>query len=532
MFSFFAIEVQKIKEHFITGMKDKSIKHVESFVQQELMYRLIHAYRCLYIGYYEEFHKYKVYSYAHPKGTDVYRKSLQMPKLVCEEMTKLIFSEGVELSIGITNKEGKIEDDEFTQAYIDSVFETNDFWRMVEEATEKMFAMGGKIEKIYTNQNNEIRYEYISADLFIPISWNNQKIYEALFVTFHKERKYYYTRFEYHLFNKETQTYQVTNTLYRSDRKYLLGSEKDFKKHEVNITELFPDLEPVTDLNGITEPVFVYTKPNITNNKDTESPLGISLYGNAVDILEHLDVTFDSFYNEIVMSRKKLIVADSALKGKTDILHGKDIKYYDPNDSIYVPMNFDTAVGGNPITEINSTIRAEDLVKSIKTSLDLLATQIGFSAGTFSFDGQSIQTATQVISEQSKTFRSKVKHEKSIAAGIEELIIKTLEQSEANGITFEGQKVTNPENLVINIRFDDSIIVDDDKKREQERIDVSEGNMPRSEYIKNAYQLTDEEAAEWLKRVDIESQGLFDIDDSITDDVDEEEADGEPEQEE
>ncbi|CCQ21858.1 Uncharacterized ATP-dependent helicase C582.10c [Listeria monocytogenes] len=79
--------------------------------------------------------------------------------------------------------------------------------------------------------------------------------------------------------------------LYQSDDSDELGGK-------VSLKLLFNDIEPVVPLPKFTRPTFIYIKPNIANNKNLTSPLGISVYANALDTLKTLDLMFDSYYQE------------------------------------------------------------------------------------------------------------------------------------------------------------------------------------------------------------------------------------------
>lgn len=59
------------------------------------------------------------------------------------------------------------------------------------------------------------------------------------------------------------------------------------------------------------------------------------------------------------------------------------------------------------IADISVEIRVEEHVSAINALLNILAMQIGFSSGAFTFDGTGVKTATEVVSEQSETFRTK-----------------------------------------------------------------------------------------------------------------------------
>lgn len=62
-----------------------------------------------------------------------------------------------------------------------------------------------------------------------------------------------------------------------------------------------------------------------------------------------------------------------------------------------------------------------------------------------------------------------------------------------------GEK--DQDNYEVVINFDDSIIVDDDKTKEQELQLVQEALMPKAIYLMRNYGLTEQEANEWLSKV-------------------------------
>src|SRR5690625_6305264 len=101
---------------------------------------------------------------------------------------------------------------------------------------------------------------------------------------------------------------------------------------------------------------------------------------------------------------------------------------------------------------INVELRVEEHISAINALLNLYAMQTGFSSGTFTFDGQSMKTATEVISEQSKTFKSKKSHEIIIESALQELIHTIIELADLYGIH------NATKDYEIKVSLDDSIV--------------------------------------------------------------------------
>ena len=131
---------------------------------------------------------------------------------------------------------------------------------------------------------------------------------------------------------------------------------------------------------------------------------------------------------------------------------------------------------GAIITPIDMTLRTAEHNTGIQDQLNILSSKCGFGETYYRFDGGSVATATQVISENSTMFRTIKKHEVILFSVIEELcrILLRLGNTAMN--------VGLDENVKVSIDFDDSIIVDTESQRAQDRQDVNMGVMSVLEY--------------------------------------------------
>jgi A118 family predicted phage portal protein len=106
---------------------------------------------------------------------------------------------------------------------------------------------------------------------------------------------------------------------------------------------------------------------------------------------------------------------------------------------------------------IDFSLRVTDITASIQTALNILSIQVGFSAGYLTFDAAAqAVTATQVISEQSKTFKTKVKYENAIDDGIRTLLTAIQSIGAAYGMDDISGK--------FDIQWNDNIIEDRNSK--------------------------------------------------------------------
>lgn len=467
----------------------KSIAEKKEIAMDEEHYQRIDMWNALYKGYYEEMHKTRYHTIQGEKTRRMH--TLNMPKVIAQEMAGLIFNERCEINISSETLSKSIEE----------IFKKNSFYKRFQDYLEFGFALGGFIPKVYAEKDRSgkeiLRIGFVTADCFIPVSWKNGHVEEGVFVNQSRKGKKYYTLLEWHQW--EGTEYVITNELYESDSLNEMGIK-------VSLEKLYPGLEEEVRIKALSRPLFVYIKPNIANNFDAHSPLGISIYANSIDTIKVIDTAFDSFHREFELGKKRIIVPATAVKTVIDPQTGIPHRYFDANDEVYQAFNYED--DGNKIQDISVEIREEEHIAAIQALLDILSMQVGFSAGTFTFDGQGVKTATEVVSENSKTFRTKNSHETIVEEGIKELITSIVEVAELY------KMFSSNEDYEVNIDFDDSIAEDRESNADYYLKLKNGGIISAKTALIRILDYTEEQATEELELINQERQTRApDIDD-------------------
>jgi len=217
----------------------------------------------------------------------------------------------------------------------------------------------------------------------------------------------------------------------------------------VSLSSLWGDM-PESTFVASELPLFVYIGNPEANNLDPESPLSISIYANAVDTLQSIDLAFDGMKTEILMGRQRVALPGTVMRGYLDPDTGKRKLGFDPTDEAYIRLEGDDSDKLKPV-DLTGQMRMEQWRMAIQSMLDLLAGQVGFSAGYFSFDGTSMKTATEVVSENSKTYKTIQSFKDVLKSQLEQLF------RAIDGIS--GQTAVEP-----NVIFSDSVIEDRNSK--------------------------------------------------------------------
>lgn len=465
------------KMGLIRGIKKISDK--KEIPVNEESYKQIDMWKALYSGHYDEWHNVKYHTIEGQKSRKM--ASLNMAKVISQEMAALIFNE--KCSINISDK--TLSDN------IKNVLDENNFIREFQRYLEYTFALGGMVIKVYWDEG--IKLSYVTADCFIPIAWDNKHITEGVFVNEISKGDKKYTLLEWHLIEveEEEQRYVIKNELYESKNQGDLGVK-------VSLDTLYPNLEEQVWIKDISRPIFVYFKPNTANNLDLYSPLGISIYANALDTLKSLDIAFDSFQREFILGKKRIMVPNSAIRTVIDPQTGIPLRYFDATDEVYEAMNFDD--GAKQIQDISVELRVEEHTAAINALLNYVSMQVGFSAGAFSFDGQGVKTATEVVSENSKTFRTKQSHETIIEDGIRDLVDIII------GIAALYNEFNSTDEYEVTVTFDDSIAEDQTAEINKQVTLVMNGLTTKKLAIMKIHGVSEEEAERIVQEIQNENK--------------------------
>lgn len=410
--------------------------------------------------------------------------SLNMMKEVADTLASVVFNEKCKIDIA----------DPQAHEFITQVFEDNNFIENFAEYLEPMFAVGGLGVRPYIDTKDySVKFSWAQANTFYPLHSNTNEIKECAIATVttkvENKEKVYYTLLEFHEW--ENDVYVITNELYKSDKQTSLGKQ-------VPLSHLYEDLQERTEIHRVTRPVFNYLKPAGFNNISPHSPLGLSVVDNAKNTLTQIDTSNDQFYWEVKMGQRKVAVSSEMTKVRMD-REGNPVTVFDDESNVFLALRGE--MSETFIKDLTNDIRAKDYIDSINHFFRILEMQTKLSTGTFNFDGVSVQkTATEVVSENSQTYKTRNKHLVNVEKFLKELIVSILELSSAT-INKEGRAVylgTIPSFDDIGINFDDGVFTDKTTKLEHYSQAVDARFMPRREAIQRAMDVSEETAQEWI----------------------------------
>lgn len=440
-------------------------------------YSLIRVWKSWYVGNVNKFHRYKMYN-----GKDhvpCRRLSLGMAKKLSEDIADLLLNERVQITI----------QDPATSEFVMGVFDDNNFSVIGNEYQERKAYTGtvayvpyldnidvSEDGAVIPGDSGKVKINYVSAPNIYPLSWCNGYISECAFVfpKIIKSKKY-----------AHIQLHVLKDGIYVIENHVVECSAEAGKEIPAEDWHNLHGFESMTEkiYTGSPERQFVIDRLNIANNSDKDNPMGVAIFANSLDILKGLDTVYDSYINEFILGKKRIFAAPELMG--VDLL-GNPV--FDPNDVVFyqLPEGY-LKDGGKPIESVDMDLRADAHEKAINDNLNILSMKCGFGQNHYRFENGSIQTATQVISENSDMFRTINKHELILEPVLNELIRIIARLGGVLGVN------TDP-NTEIVVDFDDSIIEDKQAERQSDRQDVSMGAMTLVEYRAKWYGETSEEA--------------------------------------
>ena len=473
----------------------------------------IFVWQAIYKGYYKAWHEVPIKTVRDPKGKHRIMATMNAGKMACSQMARYVWNERCSISASI---EGNDSDEDPLDEFLQYVLKENRFGQAFGDLLEKAFALGGGALKEWVeipkdeNGNDvgegKIRIGYTMASQFVPTAWDNSRVNAGIFINREAKDGYYYTVVEWH--RLDGTTYRVTNDLYRMPIKDA-AEPQNILGWWYPLNEMYPLLSPDTTIFDVHNAFFQYVRPVGANYADDNSPLGMSIYAPALNTLHGLDIMFDSMQREFVLGKKRIIAPARAMRMSASVNGGAPQRYFDADDEVWEALSTD-----NPedlkIYDNSVELRVEPHITGINGDLSILCAQIGFDPGALSFDAtRGLKTATEVISENSKTFGTVKAHENNIKDALEQMVHAIFELAVHYGITWQGQTI---ESLIaggynVSVKFDDSIIQDKDAEINQGTMLVGAGLMSKKKFMMDVLGYTPEVAEEELAQIKTEGTG-------------------------
>ena len=352
------------------------------------------------------------------------------------------------------------------------------YGRIISDAatfTEYACAKGGLMFKPYISDGS-IHTSYVQADSFFPTEYSsNGEITGCAFVERKVIGKKYYTRLETHSYSPSN--YTVSNRAFLSDNSSQLGRSVSLG----SIPEWAELSEDIT-LTGFRRPLFCYFKMPGANHIDGDSPLGVSVFANALDAIRDADEQYARFLWEFEGSELAIYADSTALKN-------------DDNGGYAAPKHNKRLLRGIDITdlyqEFSPNIRDQAQINGLNEILRDVEFLSGLAFGTISRVEDTAKTATEIKSSRQRSYCTISAIQRALQNALSELLI-----------CFEDlcsfYNLCPVDKTEQSFEFDDSLITDSETEQRIYLQEVAAGLMRPEEYRMRRYGETMEQALKML----------------------------------
>ncbi|CEN87358.1 bacteriophage portal protein [[Clostridium] sordellii] len=409
---------------------------------------------------------------------------LGIPGAIANELARLAT---IEFKSKINNNEGL---NEIYQELID-VLRIN---------TEYACAKGGLIFKPYFNGKN-IEIDLIHQDNFLPISYNAiGEITAAVFLEYKIIGDKKYTRLEYHDFKEGN--YTIKNIAYVKSN--LVKDNSLGKRTILASVPEWSQLQEEITINNITRPLFSYFKIPQANAIDVNSPLGVSCYAKASDLIKEADKQYSRILWEYEATEIAINASESLFVRKEDgtyeLPKGKE--------RLYRIFPWEDREGKRNLDTFSPDIRDSNLFNGLNNILRKVEFNCGLAYGTLSDINDVSKTATEIKTSRQRSYSTVKDIQKSLEKALKDLIVSM------NDLATLYKLNVSPIDIDKDVSFDwdDSLVLDKDSELESMRNDVAAGILRPEIYLAKKYGVSEEEALKMMPNVEdsIKTKSPFD----------------------
>lgn len=417
--------------------------------------------------------------------------TLKMASRTAEDWVSTILSENWGIEV-ISNKGQKIT--KASSAFIQGtngekgVLGSTNFKTLLNDSLEYMFAIGtgaiaialddiGVTEdgSIVKTDDTKISFNSYIAQEICPISFKNGIITEVAFATEQTNNgKKYDILTEYRL--DYDKTYIIQNRVFDGGQ-------------EINPQDigLIPYMR-----TGTTRPWFFIFTTSKANKIQFNSPLGESVYSDALDVLYSIDLVYSCIKQEVITGRRLVLFNKSLL---TTDESGNPIV---PDDALQSYFQFFSDEATSDIKEFvkefHPNLNTDKLNDELQLQLNILSAKVGLGRKYYSLQDNSTITATEYRGDAKEASRNIKRQSTLIQHELQELILSLLEI----GADILGINIDKDAKVTVTLRNATTDDIETERQRDLEAVKekVMTVNEYRAKWMPEYEKLEDNSSAE------------------------------------
>ena len=344
----------------------------------------------------------------------------------------------------------------------------------------------------------DIEFDYIQADAFYPLAFDAaSKITEAAFIQTKVERNQIYRRLEYHKWENNVVT--VINKAYKSNNIKGDDINNGDLGEEVPLSQVpeWKDLKEKAVIKNVTQPLFAYFKMPEANTIDTSSPLGVSGFSRAINLIRDADMQYSRLLWEYEAGEMAIDIDRDALREIDTPSGGVKTVANHLQDRLY--RKLDLGSDSDTYYPFAPGLRDTNYITGLNTILMRIEDVCGISRGTLSDSADVARTATELKILKQRSYQTNADIQQSIEDALRDTIYVMNVYATLYEITPEGD-------YEVNFEWDDSIMVDISEEINKRLTLMQNGLTSKLENRMWYFGETEQQAREALAKINEENQ--------------------------
>lgn len=367
---------------------------------------------------------------------EVHRRTIMPAMRVCREWGSLLLDE----------KTSVVCDEQACTDWLDEFFAECGFWGRAQETVVRAYGLGtGAFAVWLDTARKEVRVRHYDARMVVPLSWDVEGVRECAFVTRAYSRGQAIDQLQMHLVGPSGH-YHIRTVCF----------------DEAGAVCQVPGVVDDVD-TGCAFPTFAIVKPAVPNTRVDCSPYGQSVFADAVDAIQSVDLAFDALINEVDVSKMRVFLSDVMFDTAKDEDGRRVAIPFGKGDCTVFRKVMSTE---DTITEFAPALRTEAQSRALRLALQVLGDLCGLGISYFDFDDTGyVKTATEVSSDNSALMRNIRKNENALQEPLCDI-------SRAVMACARNMGTALPDEGGVRVAFDDSIIQDTDAEKARDMAEV------------------------------------------------------------
>lgn len=381
----------------------------------------------------------------------VHRRTIMPAMRVCREWGSLLSDEKTVVAY---------ESQECTD-WLSSLFSTTNFWGRAQETVVRAFGLGTGAFALWMDVGRRlVHVRHYDARMVVPLSWDSEGVRECAFVTRCFSRGALLDQLQMHVVGDDG-AYRIRTVCFDGDGRV------------VSVPGVTKEVA-----TGCPSPTFGIVRPAVPNTRVDFSPYGQSVFADAVDAVQSVNLAYDALISEIDAGKMRVFLSD-VMFDQERTADGKraPIPFGKGDCTVFrkVMSTEDT------IQEFAPTLRTEAQGKAFRLALQVLGDLVGLGTNYFDLDNVGyVKTATEVSSDNSALMHNIRKNENALAGTLGNVAHALLACARGMG---EGL----PDEGDVTVIYDDSIVQDTASEKRQDMDEVAAGLMRPVEYRRKWY---------------------------------------------